>query len=131
MEEKEAQLQTQVERRDEADKAAAAAKEQYREEYAKRVAVEQAQQDTRRTWAAEKRKRESIEQELVVLQGRFEEREAEMLSKLEEQLSKRGDLTKKETKEILKSLKAELKVKWESALLDARQSAMERVGSED
>ena len=59
------------------------------------------------------------------------EREAEMLSKLEEQLSKRGDLTKKETKEILKSLKADLKVKWESALLDARQSAMERVGSED
>ena len=37
----------------------------------------------------------------------------------------------KETKEILKSLKADLKVKWESALLDARQSAMERVGSED
>ena len=38
---------------------------------------------------------------------------------------------KKEVKEILKSLKAELKVKWESALLDARQSALERVSTED
>ena len=59
------------------------------------------------------------------------ERESEMLSKLDEQLSKRGDMSKKEVKAIMKSLKAELKVRWESALLDARQSAMERVGAED
>lgn len=48
-----------------------------------------------------------------------------MLANLEEQFSKRDDLSKKEVKEILKSLKAELKVKWESALLDARQSALD------
>ena len=46
----------------------------------------------------------------------------------EEQFAKRGDLSKKDVKEILKSLEAELKSKWEAALLDAKQSALERVG---
>ena len=57
-------------------------------------------------------------------------REQEMLSKLEEQFNKRGELSKKEVKEMMKSLEAELKSKWESALLDAKQSALERVGEE-
>ncbi len=34
----------------------------------------------------------------------------------------------RDSKEILKSLEAELKSKWEAALLDAKQSALERVG---
>jgi hypothetical protein len=50
-----------------------------------------------------------------------------MMSKLEEQFAKRADLSKKEVKEILKSLEAELKSKWEAALLDVKQSALERV----
>ena len=53
-----------------------------------------------------------------------------MLSKLEKQFNKRGDLSKKEIKEMMKSLESELKSKWESALLDAKQSALERVGEE-
>ena len=57
-------------------------------------------------------------------------REAEMMAKLEEQFAKRGDLSKEEVKEILKSLEAELKSKWEAALLDAKQSALERVGED-
>jgi SPX domain protein involved in polyphosphate accumulation len=81
-----------------------------------------------------KRQEMALEKEVEMEQSVAEfakERESEMLSKLDEQLSKRGDLSKKEVKEIMKSLKAELKVRWESALLDARQSAMERVGAED
>jgi hypothetical protein len=57
-------------------------------------------------------------------------REQEMLSNLEEQFNKRGDWSKKEIKEMMKSLEAELKSKWESALLDTKQSALERVGEE-
>ena len=53
-----------------------------------------------------------------------------MLSTLEEQFNKRGDWSKKEIKEMMKSLEAELKSKWESALLDTKQSALERVGEE-
>ena len=53
-------------------------------------------------------------------------RESEMMSNQEEKFSKRGDLSKKEVKEILKSLESELKVKWESILFEARQSALER-----
>ena len=57
-------------------------------------------------------------------------REQEMLSNLEEQFNKRGDISKKDINEMMKSLQAELKSKWESALLDAKQSALERVGEE-
>ena len=57
-------------------------------------------------------------------------REAEMMAKIEEQFAKRTDLSKKDVKEILKSLEAELKSKWEAALLDVKQSALERVGED-
>ena len=50
----------------------------------------------------------------------------ELLEKLEEQFAKREDLSKKEIKEMLKALESELKVKWESILVEARQSALER-----
>ena len=53
-------------------------------------------------------------------------RESVMMKNLEDKLSKRGDLSKKEIKEMLKALESELKVKWESILVEARQSALER-----
>jgi len=56
------------------------------------------------------------------------ERENELLSKLEEQFSKRTDISKKEVNEIMSSLESQLKVKWETILLDAKQSTLERVG---
>jgi len=54
------------------------------------------------------------------------ERESEMMSNLEKQLAKRGDLSNKTVKEMLKKMESEIKVKMESALLDARQKVMER-----
>jgi len=56
------------------------------------------------------------------------ERETELLSKLEEQFSKRTDISKKEVNEIMKSLESQLKVQWEKILLDAKQTTLERVG---
>jgi hypothetical protein len=49
-----------------------------------------------------------------------------LLENLEKQFAKREDLSKKEIKEMLKALESELKVKWESILVEARQSALER-----
>jgi hypothetical protein len=57
------------------------------------------------------------------------ERESEMLSNLEKQLAKRGELSKKEVSEIIKTLESEIRVKMEAALLDARHSAMEHYES--
>ena len=54
------------------------------------------------------------------------ERESEMMANLEDKLSKRGDLSKKEIKEMLKALESELKVKLEAILMEARQSTLER-----
>ena len=54
------------------------------------------------------------------------EREKQLFEKLENQFAKREDLSKKEIKEMLKALESELKVKWESILVEARQSALER-----
>jgi hypothetical protein len=48
------------------------------------------------------------------------------MEKLENQLSKRESLSKKEIEEMIKSLESELKVKWEAILIEARQSALER-----
>tara|TARA_B110000495_G_scaffold113333_1_gene98064 strand:- start:964 stop:1590 length:627 start_codon:yes stop_codon:yes gene_type:complete len=56
------------------------------------------------------------------------ERETELLTTLEEQFSKRTDISKKEVHEIMKSLESQLKVKWEKILLDAKHSTLERVG---
>ena len=53
-------------------------------------------------------------------------RESEMMTNLEDKLSKRGDLSKKEIKEMLKALESELKVKLEAILMEARQSTLER-----
>ena len=78
-----------------------------------------------------RRQEMALEQEVEMEQRVAEfasNREAEMMAKLEEQFAKRTDLSKKDVKEILKSLEAELKSKWEAALLDAKQSALERVG---
>ena len=58
------------------------------------------------------------------------ERETELLKNLEEQFSKRTDISKKEVNEIMKSLESQLKVKWEKIILEAKQSTLERV-SED
>ena len=54
------------------------------------------------------------------------ERESEMMSNIEKQLAKRGDISEKEIGEMLKTMESEIKVKMEAALLDARQSVMER-----
>ena len=54
------------------------------------------------------------------------EREAEMMHNLEKQLSMRGNLSKKEIKEMIKTLESEIRVKMETALLNARQSVMEK-----
>ena len=56
-------------------------------------------------------------------------REVEMMGNLEKQLSKRGDLSKKEVSEIIKTAESEIRVKMEAALLDARQSVMEKSNS--
>ena len=80
-----------------------------------------------------RRQEMALEQEVEMEQRVAEfanKREAEMMAKLEEQFAKRGNLSKKEVKEILKSLEAELKSKWEAALLDVKQSALERVGED-
>ena len=58
------------------------------------------------------------------------ERATELLNTLEEQFSKRIDISKKEVNEIMKSLESQLKVKWEKIILDAKQTTLERV-SED
>ena len=57
------------------------------------------------------------------------ERESEMMSNLEKQLSKRGNLSKKDIKEMLKTLESEIRVKMENALLYARHSVMEQSNS--
>jgi hypothetical protein len=57
------------------------------------------------------------------------ERESEMMSNLEKQLSKRGNLSKKDIKEMLKTLESEIRVKMETALLYARHSVMEQFNS--
>ena len=44
------------------------------------------------------------------------ERETELLSTLEEQFSKRTDISKKDVNEIMKSLESQLKVKWEKII---------------
>ncbi len=54
------------------------------------------------------------------------ERESEMMANLEKQLSKRGNLSKKDIKEMLKTLESEIRVKMETALLYARHSVMEQ-----
>jgi len=54
------------------------------------------------------------------------ERESEMMKTLEKQISKRGDLSKKEISESLKTMESEIRVKMEAALLDARQKILER-----
>ena len=80
-----------------------------------------------------RRQEMALEQEVEMEQRVAEfakKREGEMMAKLEEQFAKRGDLSKKEVKEILKSLEAVLKSKWEAALLDAKQSALEKVGED-
>ena len=55
------------------------------------------------------------------------DRETELLTTLEEQFSKRTDISKEEVNEIMKSLESQLKVKWEKILLDAKHSTLERV----
>jgi ribosomal protein L22 len=91
------------------------------------------ERETMEVALALRRQEMALEQE-VEMEHRVAEfakkREGEMMAKLEEQFAKRGDLSKKEVKEILKSLEAVLKSKWEAALLDAKQSALERVGED-
>jgi len=57
------------------------------------------------------------------------QRESEMMSNLEKQMSKRGDMSKKDIKEMLKTMEAEIRLKMETALLDARHRVMEQSGS--
>ena len=71
----------------------------------------------------------ALEQEVEMEQKLAEtrkQRERQLFEKLENQFAKREDLSKKEIKEMLKALESELKVKWESILVEARQSALER-----
>jgi uncharacterized protein YlaN (UPF0358 family) len=76
-----------------------------------------------------KRQEMALEREVEMEQRLAEtrkKREKELLENLEKQFAKREDLSKKEIKEMLKALESELKVKWESILVEARQSALER-----
>ena len=53
-------------------------------------------------------------------------RESEMMANLEDKLSKKEDLSKKEIKEILNGIESEIRVKWEEILMEARQNTLER-----
>jgi hypothetical protein len=61
----------------------------------------------------------------------LKERELELMTKLEEQLSKRSEISKIEINEVIKSLESEIKAKLESILIDTRQSILETHSSED
>ena len=52
-------------------------------------------------------------------------REKEMRSNLEKQLSKKGNLSKKEVTEMIKTMQSEIKVKMETAFLEARQKVLD------
>ena len=53
-------------------------------------------------------------------------RESEMMANLEDNLSRKEDLSKKEIEEILKGIESEIRVKWEAILMEARQNTLER-----
>lgn len=53
-------------------------------------------------------------------------RESEMMANLEDKLSRKEDLSKKEIKEILNGIESEIRVKWEAILIEARQNTLER-----
>ena len=55
-----------------------------------------------------------------------EEQESEMMANLEDKLSRKEDLSKKEIEEILKGIESEIRVKWEAILMEARQNTLER-----
>jgi hypothetical protein len=76
-----------------------------------------------------KRQEMALEREVEMEQRLAEtrkNREKELFENLEKQFTKREDLSKTEIKEMLKALESELKVKWETILVEARQSALER-----
>ena len=72
------------------------------------------------------REKKSLEQRVADF---VKDREAEMMTNLEKQISKRSDLSKKEVDEMLRTMESEIKVKMEAALLDARQNIMEKSSS--
>ena len=103
-------------------------------------AEQNALSDLERRFKAERKTMEaalSLRQQELALESEVEmeqrvatfakERETELLTTLEEQFSKRTDISSKEVKEIMKSLESQLKVKWEKIILDAKQSTLERV----
>ena len=53
-------------------------------------------------------------------------RESEMMANLEDKLSRKEGLSKKEIEEILKGIESEIRVKWEAILIEARQNTLER-----
>jgi len=53
-------------------------------------------------------------------------RESEMMANLEDKLSRKEGLSKKEIEEILKGIESEIRVKWEAILMEARQNTLER-----
>ena len=88
-----------------------------------------AERDSMEAALALKRQEMALEKEVEMEQqisDFVKEREKEMLTKLEGQLSKKSYLTKKEVGEVLKTIESEIKVKTEASLLDARQSVLER-----
>ena len=87
------------------------------------------ERETMEAALALRRQEKALEMEVEMEQRVAEsakERESEMMANLEDKLSKRGDLSKKEIKEMLKALESELKVKLEAILMEARQSTLER-----
>jgi len=81
-----------------------------------------------------RRQEMALEKEVEIEQriaSSVKERESELVSMLEEQFAKREDLSNKEINEIIKALESKIKVKMESALLDARQSLLETYTKED
>ena len=53
-------------------------------------------------------------------------REKEMITNLEKQFSKRGDISEKDISEMIEKIESEIKVKMESLLLDSRQNIIEK-----
>ena len=87
-----------------------------------------AERDTMETALALRKQEITLEME-VEMEQRVSDfvniREKEMISNLEKQLSKKGDLSEKEVTEMMKTMQSEIKVKMETAFLEARQKVLD------
>ena len=87
-----------------------------------------AERDTMETALALRKQEITLEMEVEMEQRVSDfvnKREKEMISNLEKQLSKKGNLSKKEVTEMIKTMQSEIKVKMETAFLEARQKVLD------